>query len=450
MIKKQTHRYSFLILPIIYTIDSVLIYFFINRFSLDQSINHFIIITAFWFFISYFTRYYQVYRYTRPAEIISKSIKQIAIFNLAVGNYFHFYATNIPDHTLLKNVLIVDVLIILAKLLIYILLKIYRNMGGNVRRFIIVGYNEETVKFKELMAQRIDFGYSFNAFFGNTQLNKANKAFSDIESYAIDEGIDVIFCSLKECSDAQIKEIIDFADHHFIKVKFIPDNKEILGKNLKIEHFDYFHVLSTSKSPLDKPISQIVKRIFDIIFSLLVIVFVLSWLIPLVGILIKLESKGRIFFTQKRNGINYEPFYCYKFRSMRPNDLADKKQVSKDDDRITKIGKILRKTSVDELPQFFNVLKGDMSVVGPRPHMVKENERFLKQVDRFMGRHYVKPGVTGLAQVKGYRGEVKTTEDITNRVKYDLHYIENWSFWLDIKIILFTVYDVVKGDEKAY
>jgi len=448
MIQKQTHRYSFLILPIIYIIDSALIYFFVNRFHFNQSINHFIVIIASWFFISYFTKYYQVYRYTRPAEIISKSIKQITIFNLAIGNYFHFYASQISNHNLLNNILILNALIVLAKLLIYILLKVYRNMGGNVRLFVIAGHNSETEKFKELMARRVDFGYRFMAFFDSKENDDYD--FSELKNYLLKEDVDVVFCSLKECSDAQIKDIITFADDHFIKVKFIPDNKEILGRNLKIEHFDYFHILSTSKTPLDKPVNQIIKRIFDIIFSLLVIIFVLSWLIPLVGILIKLESKGNIFFTQKRNGINYEPFYCYKFRSMRPNDLADKKQVSKDDARITKIGRILRKTSIDELPQFFNVLKGDMSVVGPRPHMVKENERFLKQVDKFMGRHYVKPGVTGLAQVKGYRGEVKTTEDITNRVKYDLHYIENWSFWLDIKIIIFTVLDVIRGDEKAY
>jgi putative colanic acid biosynthesis UDP-glucose lipid carrier transferase len=135
---------------------------------------------------------------------------------------------------------------------------------------------------------------------------------------------------------------------------------------------------------------------------------------------------------------------------MRPNDQAHSKQVSKGDNRITKIGKFIRKTSIDELPQFINVLKGEMSVVGPRPHMIKENERFLARVDKFMGRHYVKPGITGLAQVKGYRGEIITDYDIQNRLKYDLHYIENWSFWLDIKIILFTVLDVIKGDEKAY
>jgi putative colanic acid biosynthesis UDP-glucose lipid carrier transferase len=451
MTKRQTHRYSFLILPAIYLIDSVLVYFFVDKFNFTDIFSHLFAILFFWFFISYFTKYYEIYRNTAPSEIISKSIKQIAIFDLSVISFFHLFSIQTADKILLKYLLLLNILLIVAKLLIYIMLKIYRAKGGNIRKFIIVGYNDETVEFKELLAKRIDYGYVFDYFFDNKNTNdQIYGNFSDLEKYLLANEVDVIFCSLKECNDTQIKEIISLADDKFIKVKFIPDNKEILGKNLKIEHFDYFSVLSTQKSPLDKPVNQIVKRIFDIIFSILVIVFFLSWLIPLIGLLIKLESKGNIFFTQKRNGINYEPFYCYKFRSMRPNELADKKQVSKDDDRITKIGKVLRKTSIDELPQFFNVLKGEMSVVGPRPHMVKENERFLKQVDKFMGRHYVKPGVTGLAQVKGYRGEVKTTEDITNRVKYDLHYIENWSFWLDLKIIVFTVLDVIRGDEKAY
>ena len=235
-----------------------------------------------------------------------------------------------------------------------------------------------------------------------------------------------------------------------MSVKFIPDNKEILGKQLNIDYFEYFPILSLNKSPLDKPVNKVIKRLFDLVFSSCIIVCFLSWLTPIIGFLIKLESKGPVFFKQKRNGINYELFNCYKYRSMRPNNLADIKQVTKNDSRITRVGKFLRKTSIDELPQFINVFKGEMSVVGPRPHMIKENERFLKRIDKFMGRHYIKPGITGLAQVKGYRGEVKTDDDIINRVKYDLFYIENWSLWLDIKIILFTIFNVFKGDENAY
>ncbi len=450
MIKKKTHRYSFLILPIIYLLDSFLIFLFTKNFNFKQSVLSFIILDVIWFIISYFTKFYEVYRNTKPAEIISKTIKQVLIFDLSVVTFFHFQSIQPSNRFLLKHLLILNILLFLFKFLIYVLLKFYRSKGGNIRLFLIVGYNDETKKFKDILTTRVDYGYLFDSFFGEGDDPEIEGDYQDLKSYLDKNPVDVIFCSLKECSDAQIKDIINYADNHFMSVKFIPDNKEILGKQLKIDYFEYFPVLSLNKSPLDKPVNKAVKRLFDLIFSSCIIVCFLSWLTPIIGLLIKLESKGPIFFKQKRNGINYELFNCYKYRSMRPNHLADIKQVSKNDNRITRIGKFLRKTSIDELPQFINVFKGDMSVVGPRPHMIKENERFLKRIDKFMGRHYVKPGITGLAQVKGYRGEVKTDDDIINRVKYDLFYIENWSLWLDIKIILFTIINVFRGDEKAY
>jgi putative colanic acid biosynthesis UDP-glucose lipid carrier transferase len=182
----------------------------------------------------------------------------------------------------------------------------------------------------------------------------------------------------------------------------------------------------------------------------MIIVCVLSWLIPILAILIKLESKGPVFFKQKRNGLNYQEFSCYKFRSMKINATADLMQVSKNDPRITKMGTFLRKTSIDELPQFFNVFLGEMSVVGPRPHMISETERFAVKVDKFMVRHFVKPGITGMAQTNGFRGEVENDKDIIFRVKYDIFYMENWSILLDIKIIILTVVNAIRGDKKAY
>ncbi len=450
MIRKKTHRYSFLILPAIYLIDSLLIFWFVNYFDFKQPLLFFIIFDIIWFVISYFTKFYEVYRNTKPAEIISKTLKQTLIFDLSIVTFFHFLTIYPSNRFLLKKLLILNSLIFAFKFLIYIFLKFYRSKGGNVRTYLIVGYNEETIKFKNILDTRLDYGYKFDSFFGKGDNPDIQGEYDDLKAYLNKNPVDVIFCSLKECSNEQIKDIINFADNHFMSVKFIPDNNEILGKQLKVDYFDYYPVLSLNKSPLDKPVNKFIKRLFDFIFSGCIIVCILSWLTPLLGILIKLESKGPVFFKQKRNGINYKPFNCYKFRSMHPNHLADIKQVSKNDNRVTKIGKFLRKTSIDELPQFINVFLGDMSVVGPRPHMVKENERFLKKIDKFMTRHYIKPGITGLAQVKGYRGEVKTDEDIINRLKYDLFYIENWSLWLDIKIILFTAFHIVKGDEKAY
>ena len=247
-----------------------------------------------------------------------------------------------------------------------------------------------------------------------------------------------------------IEELTTFTNKNSIVLKLIPEANEFYSKNFDIQYYDNTLVLNVRKLPFDYPHNRVIKRIFDIIFSLLVILLVMSWLTPILWILVKLESKGPLFFRQEREGINGDKFMCYKFRSMKLNKMADKVHASKDDLRTTKLGRFLRKTSIDEMPQFFNVLKGEMSTVGPRPHMTSLSLEYQKEIDNYMERHAVKPGVTGLAQVSGYRGEVRKTADIKNRVRLDIFYIENWSFFLDLKIIVQTVLNALKGEEKAY
>ena len=192
------------------------------------------------------------------------------------------------------------------------------------------------------------------------------------------------------------------------------------------------------------------KRAFDILFSFLVVALLLSWLTPIIAFLIKLESKGPTFFKQLRTGKDGKLFYCLKFRSMAVNAAADVEQALKNDSRVTKLGSFLRKTSIDELPQFINVLKGEMSIVGPRPHMVLHTEKYSRTIHNFMDRHLVMPGITGLAQVSGHRGEIKQLDAMAKRVDADLEYIDKWSFWLDLRIMLLTIQKVVQPDEKAY
>jgi putative colanic acid biosynthesis UDP-glucose lipid carrier transferase len=192
------------------------------------------------------------------------------------------------------------------------------------------------------------------------------------------------------------------------------------------------------------------KRAFDVVFSALVVVFLLSWFIPLIAIIIKLESKGPTFFKQLRTGKNGKAFYCLKFRSMTVNADSDTKQASREDNRITKVGSFLRKTSLDELPQFINVLMGEMSVVGPRPHMLRHTHDYSQAIHNFMDRHTIMPGITGLAQVCGYRGETKELESMTKRVNADIQYIYNWSFLLDLKIVVLTVWQMVRNNENAF
>jgi len=202
--------------------------------------------------------------------------------------------------------------------------------------------------------------------------------------------------------------------------------------------------------PLNNYRHAVVKRVFDVAFSLLVCFFILSWLVPIIAILIKLESKGPVFFKQLRTGKDNQPFFCYKFRSLKINDEADKKQVTSNDSRVTKIGKFLRKSSIDEMPQFINVLLGQMSIVGPRPHMLKHTDDFSEVVKNYKVRHLVKPGVTGLAQVSGFRGEILHEDQLINRVEKDFNYIENWNIFLDLKIIYLTVYNTFANNENAY
>ena len=243
---------------------------------------------------------------------------------------------------------------------------------------------------------------------------------------------------------------IDFADNNLKTLKFIPDNKNIFSKKLKFEYYDYVPILSLRDIPLHNPINALLKRTFDVVFSLLVIFGLLIWIAPILAILIRLESKGPVFFIQRRTGVDNREFQCYKFRSMAMNNSADERQAGKNDMRVTKIGKFIRNTSIDELPQFYNVLFGHMSVVGPRPHMLKHTDEYANRVDKYMLRHFVKPGITGLAQIRGYRGEIEKDSDILNRIKFDIFYIENWSFFLDLKIIVQTMLNAVSGEEKAY
>jgi putative colanic acid biosynthesis UDP-glucose lipid carrier transferase len=209
-------------------------------------------------------------------------------------------------------------------------------------------------------------------------------------------------------------------------------------------------VLNVRKLPFEFAENFYIKRIFDIVFSLFICFFILSWVIPILWILVKLESNGPLIFKQQREGINGDKFVCYKFRSMQFNVSSEEGHTTKNDHRVTKIGAFMRKTSIDELPQFFNVLFGEMSVVGPRPHVESLSIEYQKEVGDYLKRHIVKPGITGLAQVRGYRGEIKKKSDIKNRIRLDVFYIENWSFFLDLKIIIQTILNIFRGEEKAY
>jgi exopolysaccharide biosynthesis polyprenyl glycosylphosphotransferase len=243
-----------------------------------------------------------------------------------------------------------------------------------------------------------------------------------------------------------LANLIHFAEENLIRVRLVADFRWVNFTDLEIERIGDIPVIKLHTTPLDNWNNQLLKRTFDILFSLLVIIGLLSWLLPLLAVAIKLDSRGPVFFRQKRTGRDNRSFWCLKLRTMHVNSESDSKQATRNDSRITKTGSFLRNSSLDELPQFFNVLLGDMSVVGPRPHMLKHTSEFNAEVDRFMERHKIKPGITGLAQSKGYRGETADFEKLKNRVKLDLFYVNNWSFLFDLQIIFATIRLIFKKD----
>jgi putative colanic acid biosynthesis UDP-glucose lipid carrier transferase len=264
------------------------------------------------------------------------------------------------------------------------------------------------------------------------------------------EDISQIYCSLPSERDREILPILSYCEQHCIRFLSIPDIRNYLKRQMNLEFFGNVPVLYMREDPLAQVDNRFFKRAFDVIVSLLFMIP--FWLIiyPLVALITKLTSPGPVFFKQQRNGLGGKVFYCYKFRSMRVNADSDRLQATANDPRKTKFGEFLRHTSIDELPQFINVLKGEMSIVGPRPHMVKHTQEYSALIDKYMVRHWVKPGITGWAQVNGARGETKRLSQMEDRIVKDVWYIEHWSFWLDLKIIFLTVYNALRGDKQAY
>ena len=446
--RKETGRYSGYLRPFSYAVDlliiNVLAYFLI---VIKTEFNNYQLFISFvWVVTALNIGFYEVYRFTKGVEVLEKIVKQYCIFIVLNFAYLGFFLKQFDPSQMLKFVTIAILVVTFCKLFVYYFLKKYRVIyGGNYRKVIVIGKLKNVKQLLNFFNDNPNYGYKLIKTF-----DFKTDSISECLDFAVNNGIDEIYGALTDLNDTQKNHLVDFSDNNLKVLKFLPDSTEILSQNLIVDYYGYIPIISLRRIPLDDPFNQMVKRGFDILFSLTIIIFLLSWLMPLLAFLIQTESSGPLFFKQKRNGLNYKEFNCYKFRSMRLNEIADLEQVSKNDIRITKIGRFIRKTSIDELPQFFNVLLGDMSVVGPRPHMVSHTEMYAKSIDKFMVRHFIKPGITGLAQTNGYRGEVETNDDITNRVKYDIFYVENWSLLIDVKIVISTIVNIIRGDDKAY
>ena len=452
MVKKYAGRYSKYLRPISIIFDLLVVSSFVYLF-LDQSLFKVVpilVFSALWIISAFITKFYEVYRFTKLIRIISFIFYQLLLFSILVFAFFGVVQSPTPGLSqTLVFLLYTFIIISLFKLTLFYALQSYRlGFGGNFRKTIIIGNDESVSELKEFFLNQKELGYENRRTFKFNHPSDLN--LEECFDFILTRNIDEVYCSANELDESQISLLITFCENNFKILKFISKRGGLLSKKLKTDTYGLSTVQSLREMPLSNDFNTILKRTFDIVFSLVVIIFLLSWITPIIALIIKIESRGPVFFKQTRNGIKFREFTCYKFRSMIENNDADIQQATKNDKRVTKIGKILRKTSLDELPQFFNVLIGNMSVVGPRPHMIKENERYSKSVDKFMVRHFVKPGITGLAQVKGFRGEIETDEDIINRVKYDIYYLENWSLILDLNIVFLTTINFLTGQKKAY
>ncbi len=349
--------------------------------------------------------------------------------------------------------------IVLERFLLRRALNWLRVRGRNLRHILIVGAGEVGKNFYDTILINPHFGYRLVGFLDDQAKASLNGHYlgtiDELDRVLAHNSVDDVIVALPNYATERLNEVIKACANHTTRVKIIPDYFRFVSDKFEVSMFGRFPVISVRKDRLDEIHWYILKRAFDGIFSLAVFVFVLSWLIPLIALAVKVSSRGSIFFKQERWGRDNKKIICYKFRSMIPesrdvNADGHYQQACPNDSRVTKIGRILRKTNLDELPQFWNVLIGEMSVVGPRPHPTPLNLESKDVIENYMLRHLVKPGITGWAQVNGYRGETRDPDLMQKRVDRDIWYIENWSFWLDIQIIFLTIWQMLKVDSKAY
>ena len=349
------------------------------------------------------------------------------------------------------------VMLLIARLVERNIIKHLRRLGMNTRTVTFVGNDPELRKVFDQLVCDPTAGYRMLGYYADEEVENGRTPWLgtvDDLMNRIKQGKEIalgdeMYVSLSKSRRDDIVRLSRLCDKHVTRFYYVPRAVDSLGLNLHREFINEIEIYGTHESPLENVMNQAVKRTFDIVASLIALGFT-AVLFPFIYFIIKIQSPGPIFFKQLRTGLDGKEFMCYKFRSMHVNSDADKVQATKDDPRKYPFGNLMRKTNLDEFPQFWNVLRGDMSIVGPRPHMLAHTEKYSELIDKYMVRHFVKPGVTGWAQVTGYRGETKELWQMEGRVKRDIWYMEHWSFWLDLRIVWLTVKTIFVPDKNAY
>ncbi|MFL2569364.1 MAG: undecaprenyl-phosphate glucose phosphotransferase [Flavobacteriales bacterium] len=412
-----------------------------------------IILCLSWLLLGSFFRLFDYDRAARTELMLSNLLKAFIVNGLMITTLlFTLKANTFSRDYLYLTLFFAFVFLIIWRAFSVLLIKNYRKLGYNYKNVVIIGSGNISSRLHQFFSKK-EHGYNLLAIF-NGKINHKNfncpcYSVDELERFCENNSVEEIYYSESIDDEAILTKMILFCDDKMIRLRIVPNFNSFKQRKIKIDFLGGSPVITLREEPLQYELNRIIKRVFDILFSLLVIIFIMTWLVPIIGLFIKRSSKGPIFFKQTRSGLDNKEFTCLKFRSMTLNKMSDLKQATKNDPRTTKIGSFLRRTSLDEMPQFFNVLMGDMSVVGPRPHMLKHTKDYADIIDGYMVRQLVLPGITGSAQVNGFRGETKSIEDMENRVKYDVWYLENWTLLLDIKLIFLTIINLIKGSENA-
>jgi putative colanic acid biosynthesis UDP-glucose lipid carrier transferase len=415
-------------------------------------------ITGAWIAISLITRLYGD-KFGAPAGRIRDLFKVIGflatavlVFIVAQGGY-NYYSRGFLIYFFLLSSAALFVFRIIASSTAMLM----RSRDFASRDILIIGAGRTGERFYSAVNNNPLYGYRVLGFLDDNGIHSKVRPMilgklGDLEKITATQSVDEVVIALPKANEETIARLVTECESKCIRVNVIPNDYAAFEGKRIIEEVGEFSLVRMREAPLDLPSNKALKRTFDIVFSMIILLVVFPPIFILSAILIKLTSKGPIFFTQLRTGEDGASFTCYKFRTMAVHDraLADSIQATPNDPRLTRIGKILRRTSLDELPQFWNVLLGDMSVVGPRPHPLKLTEDYRNRINEYMVRHFVKPGVTGWAQVNSLRGATETPGKMERRIKYDVYYIENWSFLSDLAIIWRTSVMMIKGDKNAY
>ncbi len=437
--------------PILYYTGEFIIIFWSTQIMLTYTFTKWTFVNdlfiGLWFLISISFKSHVIGRDIRKLKLIRSSLKSLFFFSGACSIFnLLFFGLQFSLITILIAATLFYFLILLYRLTVDTILERYRATGGNILKCLVIIHNSHGIQLYNEILKYPELGYRCDGVYSYKKTTKKSKTvphlgyFSELDSDYISK-FDRIFFSQKMRIKTQQK-IIKIADSLNIKVSSIPELAFYDYKNFFISKISTVPYVSINSLPLDNSLNIFFKRSFDIIFSFFVTIFILSWMIPIFGIFIKLGSKGPVFFVQKREGYKGGFFSCIKFRTMVVNANSDTKWADDNDNRLTKFGRFLRLSTLDEMPQFLNVLVGDMSVVGPRPHPVNLNKEYQDLIEGFNKRHRFKPGITGLAQSKGYSGFISSHNDMRDRVKIDIFYFKNWNILLDLKIVTLTFFQL--------